>query len=390
MTDQSSDNDWEPRSESVLADPLAAYDRMRTQCPVAHSDYLHWSVFRHWDVLGVVEDHHRFSNVVSQHLSVPNGMDPPQHGRYRALIEPFFSPSRMAAFEPLCRKLARNLAQSLSGRDGVEVIGALAETYALQAQCAFLGWPDELQEPLRRWSRENHRLTLAGDRAALSAIARRFVGYVCELLEQRRQLGEHAPDDITTELMNSRIDGEPLSDEVIVGIVRNWTVGEVGTIAAAVGILLHFLAHHPELQRELRDAPGKLPEAIDEILRLHGPLMTNRRRAARDMTLGGREIAAGEIVTVFWAAANRDETVFPDAEAFRWGRDPEQNLLYGAGIHVCPGASLARLELRVFMEQLLAATRWIKPTEGKPAVVAHYPAGGYRELWLDLPSYEVA
>ena len=98
MSEKPDSNDWNPRSENVLEDQIAAYDDMRHRCPVAHSEYLHWSLFRHADVVRALNDHETFSNVVSSHLSVPNGMDPPQHTGYRRLIEPYFNPQRMAAF----------------------------------------------------------------------------------------------------------------------------------------------------------------------------------------------------------------------------------------------------------------------------------------------------
>ena len=97
--------DWDPRAPEVLADPIAAYDRMRGRCPVAHSDYLHHSVFRHADVMRILLDHKTFSSQASHHVSVPNSMDPPEHTAYRQLIEPYFGPDRMAAFEPVCRPL---------------------------------------------------------------------------------------------------------------------------------------------------------------------------------------------------------------------------------------------------------------------------------------------
>lgn len=186
---------------------------------------------------------------------------------------------------------------------------------------------------------------------------------------------------MTSRLLRSEVMGRPLTDDEIVSILRNWTAGEVGTIAASVGILLHFIAAHPELQRELRDAPEKLPEAIDEILRIHGPLVSNRRKATCPAHIGEHGIGAGERVSVLWVSANRDEEAFEDAKHFRWGRDQSKNLLYGAGVHVCPGAPLARLELRVIMEEILAATTDIRPG-GEAAQRAEYPASGYARLPL--------
>jgi cytochrome P450 len=190
------------------------------------------------------------------------------------------------------------------------------------------------------------------------------------------------PDDITTGLLRQRIGGRPLSQEEIVSILRNWTVGELGTITACVGILAHYLAQKPQLQRQLREEPGLLPAAIDEILRLHAPLISNRRVTTKPVEIGGRRIPAGERVTLIWASANRDEAVFGDPDEFRLDRDPDENLLYGRGIHVCPGAQLARLELRVVMEELLKGTSEIAPAPGRQPVLAIYPASGFSALPL--------
>ena len=103
--------DWDPRSQPVVDDQITAYDHMRVRCPVAYSDYLQWSVFRHADVMRVLNDHDTFSNAVSSHLSVPNGMDPPEHTKYRKIIEPYFGPQRMQVFEPVCREIAVDLAR---------------------------------------------------------------------------------------------------------------------------------------------------------------------------------------------------------------------------------------------------------------------------------------
>lgn len=376
--------DWDPRSQDVLEDQIAAYNRMRQRCPVAYSDYLHWSVFRHADVVSVLHDHATFSNAVSRHLSVPNGMDPPEHTAYRKIVEPYFGPERMQAFEPVCRTIAADLARSLPAGGETEFASGFAQNFALRIQCAFMGWPETLHEPLRQWVLKNQAATLGGHRAATAAVALEFDVYIRELLDARRKAGADAPDDVTTSLLRERVEGRPLSDEEIVSIVRNWTVGELGTISASVGILAHYLAERPELQDRLRGEPSLLPAAIDEILRIHAPLIANRRVATRPVELGGRRIGPGERVTLIWASANRDEAVFGDPDEFRLDRDPSLNLLYGAGIHVCPGAPLARLELRVALEELLARTRRIAPVRGKPPARAMYPASGFSSLPLRI------
>ena len=331
-----------------------------------------------------LDDHQTFSNAVSAHLSVPNGMDPPQHTGYRRLIEPYFSSERMAVFEPVCRQIALDLVNSLPNAGEIELMSTFAEDFALQIQSAYLGWPTTMHEPLRQWTRNNRAATLARDRAAMAAVALEFDGYIKDLLAVRRAAGADGADDLTASLLRERIGERFLDDAEIVSIMRNWTVGELNTISASVGILAHYLAARPELQQRLRQDMSLLPAAIDEILRIHPPLITARRVTTRPVEIGGRTLPAGERVHLMWASANRDEAVFGDPDEFRLDRDPAQNLLYGAGIHVCPGAPLARLELRIVMEQLLAHTIRIAPVPGKPPANAVYPAGGFAVLPLQV------
>jgi cytochrome P450 len=375
--------DWDPRSPEVLEDQIQAYDEMRQRCPVAYSDYLLWSVFRHEDVMRVLSDHDTFSNA-SRHLSIPNAMDPPEHTPYRRIVEKYFTAERISEFEPVCRANTEALIKNLPLSGEVEVMSALAQPFAVRNQCAFMGWPDSLREALREWIGKNHRATLAGDRQAMAKIALEFDGYIREQLILRRDAGDEAPADVTTRLLQEEVHGRALSDEEIVSIVRNWTVGELGTIAASVGILVHYLAEHPELQEALRQGREDIPDAIDEILRIHAPLISNRRLTTRAVTIGGRELPAGERISLIWASANRDEKVFGDPDEFQPQRNRDKNLLYGAGVHVCPGASLARLELRLFMEALLAGTRHIELVSDKPPQKALYPASGFSSLHVQV------
>ena len=374
--------DWDPRSEVVLDDQIAAYDEMRQRCPVAHSDYMNWSLFRHGDVKRALDDHETFSSAVSSHLSVPNGMDPPEHTEYRRIVDRYFTPERMISFEPACRQIAIELVERLPSGGEAEMMEEFARVFALQMQSAFLAWPRDLHEPLRQWIDKNHRSTLARDGIAMAAVALEFDVYIKELLAERREAGTAAPDDITTSLLREQVGDRLLQDEEIVSILRNWTVGELSTIAASVGILAHYLAAHPAVQQQLREQPSSLPTAIDEILRIHGPLISNRRITTKPVEIGGRRLPVGERVTLMWASANRDEDVFGDPDEFRLDREPSENLLYGAGIHVCPGAPLARLELRVVMEELLERTEHIELVPGKEPAIAAYPASGFSSLPL--------
>jgi cytochrome P450 len=377
------------------------HDDLRERCPVARDHAGHWTVYRHADVRRVVEDHTTFSNVVSDHPAVPNGMDPPEHTAYRNVVAPYFSAERVEEFAPTCRRIAAEIidgARKTTGTDpaAIDVMHAIAIPFAATVQCAYFGWPTDLAPRLADWVRRNHAATLARDRAAATAVAREFEALVSDLLHQRSADDRTPPRDATEALLREHVvvevdrqsDGDvaerALTHAEIASVLRNSAMGEVGTIAAAVGIIAVFLAEHPDVQDHLRRHPDDLAVASDEILRLHGPLIDNRRTATCPVSLGDQHIAQGERVSVNWVAANRDPRAFPEAETFRLDRDPSQNLLYGAGIHVCPGALLARLELSIVVAELLAATTSIARASDRIPEPAAYPAAGFVKAWVTL------
>lgn len=375
---------WNADAARALQDQRAEYDDEREHCPISYSSLMHWSVLRHEDVVRVVTDHETFSNVVSRHPSVPNGMDPPEHTSYRRLILPYFSAERMRAFESACRAVMVEMVRNLP-RDGeIEMMDGFAHIAAARIHCAFLGWPDDLHPSLADWTARSTEATRAQDRQALATIASEFEQLVGAMIDQRRTDGIGAHDDVMSGLLQEQVMDRPLSDAEITSILRNWTVGEIGTVAASIGILAGYLADHPDLQEQLRADPALLPQAIDEILRIDGPLVANRRVTTRQVEIGGETLAAGERVTVNWISANRDSRVFPEPDACRLDRNPADNLLYGKGIHVCPGAPLARMELRVTMEELLKGTSRIEPGITAAPVRATHPSSGYASLPLRI------
>jgi cytochrome P450 len=380
MTDQRT-YDWDPREPAVLDDQRSAYDRMREQCPVAHSAFLGWSLFRHEDVSRVVADPETFSSA-SRHRAVPNSMDPPEHTRYRAAIDPFFTPDRIEAFAPACRAIAASILDDLAGAPEIEFVSQFAEPFALRSLCAFMGWPEGSWEYLLGWTHGNQQVSFSRDRATATVLAREFRDYIGEAIEARRA-GEEAGDDTMAELMATTAGDEPISDDDLASILRNWTAGH-GTVAAGLTILAQHLAENPELQRHLREAPGDRLAAADEILRSDGPLVANRRSTTREVTIGGRTIPAGENLTLMWMAANRDPAAFDAPEAIRLDRVQDENLLYGAGIHDCTGAPLARLELTTAMSVLLERTTHIEPGSSGGVRRTIYPSNGFDTLPLRL------
>lgn len=289
----------------------------------------------------------------------------------------------MMALEPRCRRIAVDLLQALRAREEVEFITEFAQPFPFKTLCTFLGWPSETWENLRGWTHGNQEAALSRDREAGAALAREFAGYVTEARRVRREAGGDASDDIFTGLMVTAVEGAALSDEEIVSLLRNWTAGH-GTVAAAIGSLVFHLAGHADTQQRLRREPALLPAAIDEILRADGPLVANRRTTTRDVTIEGRKIGAGEKLSLNWIAANRDGRAFNEPDTVRFDRVPRDNLVFGAGIHYCLDAPLARLERRVAMEELLARTTTIEIGVTEPPRREVYPSNGFRAMPVRL------
>lgn len=375
--------DWDPVADTHGMDQLTVFDRMRERFGVAYSDLLQWSVFRHADVRHVLLHPEIFSSVVSRHVAVPNGMDPPSHTCYRKLINPYFDPEPIGRFGQICSELAARLIAGLPRDRPVEFISEYALPFAVRVQCAFMGWSEKPVDELIEWIRQHGEASRAGDRAAHARLGQQFQRLIEHKIALRAN-GEVVAHDVTTSLMRERVNGRPLSAKYLASIIRNWTVGEIGSIAASVGIIMEWLARHPELQAQLRAKPGLIPEAVDEIMRLHGPLPANRRVVLRDTELGGRWLRAGSRLVVHWPAANRDPRVFVAPHEFRWHRDHGKNLLYGAGIHVCPGAEMSRMEMRLALEAIFAAVPRFSFAPRMSPRFARYPIMGFEYLPLQL------
>lgn len=379
--------DWESRADDVQKDQIASYDAMRAKCPVAHDEFMGYSLFKNEDVKFALAHPEIFSNRVStRHIAVPNGMDQPEHTPFRAINDRYFTPERMQEFEPKIRTEVKSLVEDLPRGEDTDIMSEFAKLYAVRIQNAFMGWPACLEQPLIEWMEKNRAATLRRDRQEIEKVALEFDGYIQDLLRLRKEAGAQAPKDITTELLHDLIDlsaispGEDqrtMTDEELVSLIRNWTVGELSTVSACAGIIVNFLGKNPQEAQRLRENPSEIPAAVEEIMRLEDPLVTNRRLTTQDIEVGGRTIPAGSRVTINWTSANRDEDAFEKATEYHPDRNQDNNLVYGAGIHVCPGAPLARLELRILVEELLAATESIEVKTTKNSV---YPVVGYSQV----------
>ena len=310
----------------------------------------HRRVTAHAEVVRIAQDAVSFSNAVSRFRQIPNGLDGAAHAEARALTAPFFAPAVIDALARSLQVIARHL---LTGRGATpfDAVGDLGVAYAIRAQSAWLGWSPTREDELSAWVDSYRNAARDRDEVAVARASAWFDRLMRELLDERRQ---QANCDPTSLLMSLRwSDGRRISDDEVISILRNWTGGDLSSLALCVGVVMHWLGTHAAHAERLAHADdAHLDAVIDEILRLDDPFVSNRRRvASADATVSGCPVAQGEVVTLDWRAANTDARVFSDSF------DPEahaaDNVVYGTGIHACPGRTLATTELRVLVREVL-------------------------------------
>lgn len=376
--------DHMPDDLSVTGRDLRAYtDELRPSHGVVRNVHGEWVLLRHELVVQAALDPDRFSSAVSSHLHVPNGLDSAEHAAYRQSLDRFFSPEALALFHDDFRRIAVDLVASLSRGVGIDAVSGLGTRFAVRAQSTWLSWPAALEERLVAWVAENHAATRSGDREWTKRVAKDFDALIRSVLEPRRAgASPGGARDVTIELMRTEVDGRLLSDAEIVSVLRNWTGGDLGSIALCVGVLVHHLAAHPQLQDRLRAGvpDAELDAVLDEILRIDDPFVSNRRITTCPLTIGGVALPAAARVKLNWTSANRDEAVFGDPNALDPRANSDRNLVYGIGRHACPGRLLATLEMRILVRELLAATTSIALDPQQPEERAVSPLGGWARV----------
>lgn len=395
MDDSASAADWDPKAPEVRADQRAAYDSLRDRCPVAQDASGAWMLLRHEDVRRAALDDVTFSSAASRFKSVPNSMDGEEHRRFRKLVDRFLDAERMSALVPTFRQIAEELVAALPRGATIDAVEDIGLPLAVRAQSHWLGWPAALEQTLRTWVRDNHEATRSGELARTREVAVRFDEIVRAQVADRRKTASQPSSEssVTAELMQSLVEdpaapgGQRLLTEAeTVSILRNWTAGDLGSVARAFGVVVHRVAAHAGVQAEVRSVQNAaaLDRAIDEMLRIDDPFVLNRRVAKRDAQIGGRTVPQGARVLLNWTAANRDAAVFNDPDVYEPERNAEHNLVYGIGPHACPGRVLATHELREALSALLRGTSAIQLSSEKPATRETPPLGGYARVPVTL------
>jgi len=357
--------DFDHTDPRWVADPYPIWDELRSRCPVAHSERYGgtWLPLRHEDVAAVAYDTEHFTSrsvVVSEvrpgpeDLPAPIGLappitsDPPFHAVARRLLLPAFSPKRIQALEPLTRDLCVELLDATAGRSVVDAAVDYAEHIPLRVIVGMLGFPQEDADIFRRFI----RMVLEDvDQSAEERQALVEQGELDEYMDAR--IAEHIADpqdDLTTFLLDAELDGRKLDPEHVRGTMVLLMIAGIDTTWSAIGAALWHLAQHPADRRRLAAEPDLVPTAVEEFLRAYAPV-TMARLVARDFDFRGRSLKEGDWLLLPFPAANRDPEFFPDADKVLIDRTDNRHAAFGLGIHRCIGSNLARMELRVALEE---------------------------------------
>jgi cytochrome P450 len=359
-------SDFDPLAPETFDSPYEEYRRLRESCPVAHSDAWggFWALTKHDDVVAAASDYRTFitsvQNVVPKVAFTgrrpPLHLDPPEHTPYRRALAPLLSERRVAELEPVIREICRDLLRPMVAKGGGDIVSEFSAPMPIATFANWMNLQPEAIADLTRVGRDYNIAVQSNDLDETKRSSLLLYDMARALVDDRKARPLSPSEDATSALLATRVDGEPLPEEMIVGTIRQVLV--VGIIAPSVtiGSMVVHLSRDHALQCQLRHDGSLIPAAIEELLRLYTPYRGFARTAVCDVEIRGTTIPKGEPIAVVYASANRDADVFEDPDTFRLDREnSKDSVAFGRGPHACVGAALARLELKVALEELLAA-----------------------------------
>lgn len=388
------DSEWDPHSPEALADPLAIHKRLRAECPVPYSD--RWGGFytlmKYKDVVTASRDTESFTATKQTVIPasprkglprLPLQKDPPEHGRYRSGLNYFFKEKRVRAMEPRLREMARGLVADLvSGPSPAEYGTGFAGPFSLWTVCDMVGLDRGEGEVLGELSHAYVQAVQSEDLSSAGELSRRIDGFAIDIAADRKATPRDPEADMVTGLMRMQPDGGAYDDTELAGMIRLMLIGGHVVPRNFLCSSLYHLGTDLDLQARLRAEPEILRSLIEELLRCYSPNQVLVRRTTRDVEIGGRAIPEDYPVALNFLSANRDEDMFPDAERFDPERSPNRHIAFGIGPHICIGMQVARMQARIAIEELLAATASFR-TVGEPAW-ARWTEYGVTRLDLEI------
>ncbi len=372
--------------------PLELFKRMRGECPVHWTSQVtelpqakgFWSVTRADDVHTVSRDWQTYSSELGGVVVIDEvfplelaramfiGMDPPKHDRLKALFQAGFTPKRIAAHEEEIRRIVVRVLDRLEGREECDLVTEVAQPAVSRVIGSFMGIPEEDDAV---WADLMNMALAANDpdyspsvddvEATIQEAIKLIFDRCGKLIAERR---ENPTDDLTSVLVHAEVEGQKLEEhEIVMGFFLLVAAGNDST-KATYSSAMRALMENPDQRALLVEDPSLIPGAVEEALRMFPAFAHFRRTATEDAELGGQQIKKGDKVVMWYPSSNRDESRYEDPDRFDVLRNPEHQAFGAGGRHFCLGTALARLELKILLEETLA--RYPETTmTGSPAYV---------------------
>lgn len=388
---------YDPFDVATRRDPYPIYRRLRDEDPVHRLEGRRvWVLSRFEDVFAAVADTSSFSSASG--LTFEDDeiatlglaptivmMDRPGHTTYRRLVNRGFTPRRVASLEPMVRDHARRALSRIAEAGEADLVAELADPLPTAVVAHYLGVPDADRHQFRRWSNAIVQANAAADPVlgAVDAVGALY-RYFTDLVEERRRRPELAPaeGDMLGDLLAAEVDGEPLDLPAILGFCFVMIAGGNDTASGLLSGSAALLCEFRGERRRLLDEPGRLPGAVEELLRMTSPVQGLARTTTRDVTVRGVTIPAGAKVHLLYGSANRDEREFgADADVLDVTRRFGRMLAFGGGPHHCLGAAAARLQGRVVLEEMLGRL----PRFEVDVAAGRYAPGAFTRRFESLP-----
>jgi cytochrome P450 len=370
IDDEWVDHHFDHMSHTLAHDLHATLARARGRCPagIARSDrHDGFAIALGYEqVLAAAQDWETFSSAggitvpqpAETHMILPVTIDPPLQREFRRVVNPYFRPTTVAAWEAGTRDLVNRLIDSFVERGECDFMEEFARPLPGRAFFEFaLHAPREQLAEINQWAMTSS-MQVPESREAVMKLA----GWIGGLIAERRRTGPRG--DVIDAVLAAEIDGRPITDREAIGTIHLLILGGLDTTAGVLGMAMLRFCAHPEIPELLRSRPDLLTNAVEEIVRLDGAFVAVGRTATRDTELGGQQIRKGEKLLLSWASANHDENEFADPEVFDPERARNRHIAFGAGPHRCAGSNLARMNLRIAVEELVNRLHDLKLAPG--------------------------
>ncbi len=387
---------YNPLSDRTAQDPYPVYAALREKDPVHRSRLMNaWMFARHADIDAILRDHRNFGSdprkgtlTARQQAMLPAPdeltmllLDPPDHRRLRALVNKAFTPRAVEALEPRIRETLAALLDDIDDPGGFDLMRAVAHPLPVIVIAEMLGVPHQDRARFAVWSAQRARLleptVSPRERAAAEVATAEFDAFFRAIIEKRRAAPE---DDILSALVQAEDEGERLNERETLNMLRLLLIAGNETTTNLIGNGMLALLRNPDQLRRLREDPGLIPSAVEELLRFDSPVQATFRRALADCEVNGFELRKRDNLVVLVGSANRDPGAFADPDRLDIGRGEAAHLSFGRGIHHCLGAPLARLEGRIVLEMLLERFPRIALRDDRPRFRKSIVLRGLRSL----------